>query len=76
MTLTIENPKAEADRTVRTCGRPCRLTVSGYVIWSSTSCGLRPAQSVKTMTWFSLRSGMASMGVRRRAQYPQHANTA
>src|SRR6188472_784002 len=51
MMLIIENPNADDDRTVLTLGKPCRLTVSGYVIWSSTSCGLRPGQSVKTMTW-------------------------
>src|SRR5712664_1525752 len=71
MTLIIENPKADDERTTRTPGRPCRLTVSGYVIWSSTSCGERPVQSVKTMTWLSLRSGIASIGVVSSAQYPQ-----
>ena len=30
--------------------------------WSSISCGLRPIQSVKTITWFSDRSGIASSG--------------
>jgi hypothetical protein len=68
MTLIIENPKAEEERTTRTPGRPWRLTVSGYVIWSSTSCGERPVQSVKTMTWLSLRSGIASIGVVSSAQ--------
>jgi hypothetical protein len=71
MTLIIEKPKADDARTTRTPGRPCRLTVRGYVTWSSTSCGERPGQSVKTMTWLSLRSGMASMGVVSSAQYPQ-----
>src|SRR6266705_2362970 len=32
MILTIEKPNAEEDRTVRTPGSPCKLTVSGYVI--------------------------------------------
>jgi hypothetical protein len=50
ITLIIEKPKAGEERTTRTPGRPCRLTVSGYVIWSSTSWGERPAQSVKTIT--------------------------
>ena len=68
MTLIIENPKADDERTTLTPGRPCRLTVSGYVIWSSTSCGERPVQSVKTMTWLSLRSGIASIGVVSSAQ--------
>src|SRR5262249_24313908 len=45
--------------------------VSGYVTWSSTSCGLCPAQSVKTMTWLSERSGIASIGVARSAHQPQ-----
>src|SRR5438445_358072 len=46
MTLIIENPKAEDERTTRTPGSPCKLTVRGYVTWSSTSCGERPVQSV------------------------------
>src|ERR1043166_3080063 len=71
MTLIIENPNAEDERTTRTPGSPWRLTVSGYVIWSSTSWGDRPVQSVKTITWLSLRSGIASIGVVRSAQYPQ-----
>src|SRR5215510_8376630 len=71
MTLIIENPKADDERTTRTPGRPCKLTVSGYVTWSSTSCGDRPGQSVKTMTWLSERSGIASSGVVSSAQYPQ-----
>jgi len=64
----MEKPNAEDERTVFTPGRPSRFTVSGYVTWSSTSWGLRPAQSVYTITWFSLRSGMASMGVFTNAQ--------
>src|ERR1700688_677890 len=62
MTKIIEKPNADEERTTFTPGRPCRFTVNGYVIWSSTSCGLRPDQSVKTITWLSLRSGMASIG--------------
>jgi hypothetical protein len=68
MTLTIEKLKADEARTTRTPGSPCRLVTSGYVTWSSTSCGERPGQSVKTMTWLSDRSGMASMGVESSAQ--------
>src|SRR2546427_9971137 len=71
MTLIIEKPNADAERTTRTPGSPCRLTVNGYVIWSSTSCGDRPDQSENTMTWLSERSGIASIGVVRSAQYPQ-----
>src|SRR5678815_1656363 len=74
MTLIIEKPKADDERTTRTPGRPWRLTDSGYVTWSSTSCGERPVQSVKTMTWLSERSGIASIGVVRSAQYPQPAS--
>src|SRR5881409_637544 len=70
MTLIIEKPNADAERTTRTPGSPCRLTVNGYVIWSSTSCGDRPDQSVNTITWLSERSGIASIGVVRSAQYP------
>src|SRR6266849_3325083 len=73
MTKIIENPKAEEERTTLTPGRPWRLTVRGYVIWSSTSCGLRPDQSVNTITWLSLRSGMASIGARSIAHSPQAA---
>src|SRR4029453_1751632 len=75
ITLIIEKPKAEEDRTTRTPGRPCRLTVSGEVIWSSTSWGDRPGQSVKTITWLSDRSGIASIGVVSSAQYPQPARS-
>src|SRR5216684_290724 len=73
MTKIIENPKADDERTTFTPGNPCRLTVSGYVIWSSTSCGLRPDQSVKTITWLSLKSGIASIGARSIAHRPQPA---
>src|SRR5438445_9261377 len=73
MTLIIEKPNADAERTTRTPGSPCRLTVNGYVIWSSTSCGDRPDQSENTITWLSERSGIASIGVVRSAQYPQPA---
>src|SRR5438093_5548321 len=71
MILIIEKPNADAERTTRTPGSPCRLTVNGYVIWSSTSCGDRPDQSENTITWLSERSGIASIGVVRSAQYPQ-----
>src|SRR6266481_5106592 len=73
MTKIIENPKAEEERTTLTPGNPWRLTVRGYVIWSSTSCGLRPDQSVKTITWLSLKSGRASIGARSIAHKPQPA---
>src|SRR5260370_4640975 len=71
----MEKPKAEDDRPTRRPGSPCRLTVSGYVSWSSTSWGERPGQSVKTITWLSERSGIASIGVVRSAQYPQPARS-
>src|SRR3989442_3087109 len=71
MTLIIEKPNADAERTTRTPGSPCRLTVNGYVIWSSTSCGDRPDQSENTITWLSERSGIASIGVVKSAQYPE-----
>src|SRR5216683_2911955 len=73
MTKIIEKPNADEERTTFTPGRPCRFTVNGYVIWSSTSCGLRPDQSVKTITWLSLRSGMASIGACSIAHSPQAA---
>src|SRR5260370_13438184 len=73
MTKIIENPKAEEERTTFTPGNPWRLTVRGYVIWSSTSCGLRPDQSVKTITWLSLRAGLASIGACSIAHSPQAA---
>src|SRR6266852_8800272 len=73
MTKIIENPKAEEERTTLTPGSPWRLTVRGYVIWSSTSCGLRPDQSVKTITWLSLKSGIASIGAWSIAHRPQPA---
>src|SRR5712691_3219346 len=75
MTLIIEKPKAEEERTTRTPGNPCRLTVNGYVIWSSISCGERPIQSVKTITWLSDKSGISSIGVVSKAQYPHPPNS-
>ena len=38
--------------------------------WSSISWGLRPIQSVKTITWFSDRSGIASTGIVSMARTP------
>ncbi len=64
MIVTSEKPNIELARTVFTPASPCKFTESGYVTWSSTSCGLRPGQSAKTTTWFSLKSGIASTGVR------------
>src|SRR6188768_859772 len=69
----MEKPNADCDRTTRTLASPCRFVVSGYVTWSSTSCGLCPGQSVKTMTWLSDRSGIASIGVDVSAHQPQPA---
>jgi hypothetical protein len=59
----IEKPNIDVDRTSTTPGSPISETVSGYVTWSSTSCGERPGQSVKTICWFSPRSGMASTAI-------------
>src|SRR5882724_3428679 len=73
MTKIMEKPNAEEERTTLTPGNPCRFTVSGQMTWSSTSCGLRPDQSVKTITWLSLKSGMASIGARSIAHKPQPA---
>ena len=67
MTLIIEKPKAEDDRTARTPASPWRFTTIGYVTWSSTSCGERPGQSAKTMICVSEMSGMASTGFVRAA---------
>src|SRR4051794_21490107 len=63
MIVIIEKLNSLDDRTTFTPASPCRLTESGYVTWSSISCGLRPIQSVKTITWFSDRSGIASTGI-------------
>src|SRR3954469_8757615 len=70
----MENPNADCERTTRTPASPCRFTVSGYVTWSSTSCGLWPDQSVNTITWLSERSGMASIGVAVTAHQPHTAS--
>ena len=43
--------------------------------WSSISCGLRPIQSVKTITWFSDRSGIASTGIVSMARTPATPST-
>src|SRR5215471_15012546 len=61
--VSIEKLNSEDERTVFTPARPWSFNDNGYVICSSISCGLRPIQSVKTITWFSLRSGIASTGV-------------
>ena len=39
--------------------------------WSSITCGLRPIHSVKTMTWFSDKSGIASIGFCLMLKMPQ-----
>ncbi len=57
-------------RIVFTSGRPRRAVVNGYVIWSSTSCGLLPGHSVKTICWFSPISGMASTATGWRGKNP------
>src|SRR6476646_5865031 len=70
MIVIIEKLNSDDERTVLTPARPCNFLESGYVIWSSISRGLRPIQSVKTITWFSLKSGMASTGVFSTANTP------
>ena len=45
MIVMSEKPNIEVARTSFTPASPCRPVVSGYVTWSSTSCGLRPIQS-------------------------------
>ncbi len=55
-------PNIDVPRTFFTFGIPSRLLTSGYVTWSSMICGLRPVHSVNTITWFSDRSGIASIG--------------
>src|SRR5580765_2603168 len=70
MIVIIEKLNSDDDLTARTPASPCSLRESGYVIWSSISRGLRPIQSVKTITWFSLKSGMASTGVFSTANTP------
>ena len=47
------------------------LEMIGYVIWSSIRSGLRPGQSVKTITCTSERSGMASSGLVRSDHTPK-----
>ncbi len=75
MMVIIEKLNSLDDRTTFTPARPWRFTDSGYVTWSSISCGLRPIQSVKTITWFSERSGMASTGMVIRARAPANPST-
>src|SRR4051794_27286036 len=70
MIVIIEKLNSLDDRTTFTPASPCKLTESGYVTWSSISCGLRPIQSVKTITWFSERSGIASTGIVSMARVP------
>src|SRR5213593_469343 len=53
----------DSPRTYFTCGAAIMLEMIGYVIWSSIRSGLRPGQSVKTITCTSERSGMASSGL-------------
>src|SRR4051812_31589569 len=76
MMLIIEKFGSLDDRIAFTPASPCNCTDSGYVTCSSMSCGLRPIQSAKTITWFSDKSGMASTGVRSSAHTPQIATPA
>src|SRR5580704_12244340 len=75
MIVIIEKLNSLEDRTTLTPASPCRFTESGYVIWSSISWGLRPIQSVKTITWFSDRSGIASTGIVSMARTPATPST-
>ena len=75
VTWTKLNPNMLLPRTLSAPATDCRATDSGYVIWSSMSLGLRPGQSVSTMTWFSLTLGIASMGTLRK-EYQPYAMTA
>src|SRR5437016_1715987 len=61
-------PNIDSPRTNFTFGAAINTEEIGYVIWSSTRSGERPSQSVYTITCTSLRSGMASRGVRISAQ--------
>src|SRR5439155_3841782 len=76
MSVIIEKLNSEDERTALIPASPWSLSDSGYVTWSWISRGLRPIQSVKTMTWFSLRSGTASTGVLSTAYTPHTANAA
>src|SRR4051812_28453372 len=76
MIVIIEKLNSLDDRTAFTPASPCNCTLSGYVICSSMSCGLRPIQSANTITWFSDRSGIASTGVCSTAYSPQTATPA
>ncbi len=60
----------ELHRMVLTPGTPSIAVDSGYVTWSSMSCGDRPGQSVKTICWFSPISGMASTETGLRGRLP------
>ena len=63
MIVIIEKLNSLDERTAFTPPAPGACATADSVTWSSISRGLRPIQSVKTMTWFSLRSGIASTGV-------------
>src|SRR5688572_1827596 len=56
-------PNCDMPRTTLVFGTFSISVESGYVTWSSTSCGAWPGHSVMTMTWTSDRSGIASTGV-------------
>src|SRR3954447_13191204 len=73
MIVIIEKLNSLDERITFTPASPWSRTDSGYVTWSSMSWGLRPIQSVNTITWFSDRSGMASTGVCRTAYSPHTA---
>ena len=75
MIVIIEKLNSLDDRTTFTPASPWSFEESGYVTWSSISCGLRPIQSVKTITWFSDRSGIASTGIVSMARTPATAST-
>ncbi len=60
MTLTNDIPNIDWPRTACTFGAETSALEMGYVTWSSTRSALCPIHSVKTITWTSERSGIAS----------------
>src|SRR3954465_10103577 len=75
ITYTYDTPKSVNPRTVLTFGAEISALTIGYVTWSSIRSGLRPIQSVDTITWTSEMSGTASSGVAVAAHTPHAVST-
>jgi hypothetical protein len=70
MSVTIEIPSFEMDRTCVSPGAPAIARSTGCVICASTSVAEREGARVTTWTWTFVTSGTASMASFREAKMP------